>query len=57
METKDTHSESEEIEVDEQFFDTLNDSFYIVSSRDEIPFYAAGILDVSETEYDKGIDF
>ena len=57
METRDTYSVSEEIQVDEQLVDTLNDSFYVVSSRDEISFYAAGILDISETVYDKGIDF
>ena len=51
MKEKDAYNESEEI------MDTLNDSFFEVLSRDEIPFYIAGVLDVSENVYDKGIEF
>jgi hypothetical protein len=57
MENKDTYNEFEEIKEDEQHFETLNDSFFVVSSRNEIPFYVAGILDISETVYNKGIEF
>lgn len=51
METKDTLID-ERMQADEG-----EDSFYVVSSREEIPFYVAGILDISETVYEKGIDF
>ena len=51
MKEKDAYNESEEK------MDTLNDSFFEVLSRDEIPFYIAGVLDVSENVYDKGIEF
>lgn len=58
MKSKDTYSDSEEVEEERQLdIDTLNDSFFEVSSREEIPFYVAGILDIPETVYDKGLEF
>lgn len=59
MNSKDTYNDKEEIDEEKQLIDidTLNDSFFEVSSRDEIPFYVAGILDIPETVYDKGLDF
>lgn len=57
MGSKDAYNEIEVIQEDEERMDTLNDSFFEVSSRDEIPFYIAGILDISETVYEKGIKF
>lgn len=51
MKENDAYDESKDM------MDTLNDSFFEVLSRDEIPFYIAGILDISENVYDKGIEF
>lgn len=44
-------------EIEEQVPDSLSNTFYAVSSKEEITFYVAGILDISETEYEKGNDF
>lgn len=41
----------------EEKMNTLSNSAFKVSSRDEIPFYIAGVLDVSENIYDKGLEF
>lgn len=58
MKSKDTYSDSEEVEEERQLdIDTLNDSFFEVSSRADIPFYVAGILDIPESVYDKGLEF
>jgi hypothetical protein len=51
MKDKDSYNESEET------IDTLNDSFFRVSSRDDIPFYIAGVLDISKNVYNKGTKF
>lgn len=56
MENKSSYNEIEGLE-DGQLIDTLNDSFFVVSSEEDIPFYVAGILDISDTLFDKGIEF
>lgn len=56
MEDRNTNNEIEELK-DGTINDTLNESFFVVSSEDEIAFYAAGILDISDTIFDKGIEF
>lgn len=56
MENKNLNNEVEELE-DGRRIDTLNDSFFVVSSKEEISFYVAGILDISDTLFHKGIEF
>lgn len=56
MKDRNTNNEIDELQ-DEQINDNLNESFFVVSSEDEIPFYVAGILDISDTIFDKGVDF
>lgn len=55
MESKNTYNIIEEPEV--QFVEGLSDSIFVISSREEIPFYVSGIFNISETSYEKGIEF
>lgn len=53
MESKNTYNEMKDI----QSINDLNEYCYEVSSDADIPFYIAGILNIQENEYEKGLDF
>ena len=57
MESKSTYNEMKDMREERQSINDLNEYCYEVSSEEEIPFYIAGIFNIRENEYEKGLDF
>ena len=57
MDSTDTYNGAEKAREKEQQVYDLNDSFFEVSNREEIPFFVACILNIEESVYNKGIAF